>query len=88
MGNFLRNFGQLVESPKSGSLQMKVWLNAKPVKNYLSSHSNVFTPVSPISKIRDISGKIPVFGKIVLDIYRIFEIGETGIRIQYISITL
>ena len=42
---------------KSGSLNTKTRL-VKPVKHDLSSHSSVFTPVSPISKTEILSGKI------------------------------
>ena len=43
----------------SGSLQMKARL-VKPGKHDLSCRSNVFTPVSPVSKTEILSGKYPV----------------------------
>ena len=49
----------------------------KPVKHDLSSHSSVFTPVSPISKTEILSGKILPDSAILPD---------TGIRIWYTSL--
>ena len=63
---------------------MKAWL-VKPVKHDVSSHSSVFTPVSPISKTEILSGKYPVKFYWILQDSGILP--DTGIRIQYIPNT-
>ena len=57
----------------------------KPVKHDLSSRSSVFTPVSPISKTKILSGKLS--GKILPDTGILPDSGillDTSIRIRYI----
>ena len=56
----------------------------KPVKHDLSSHSSVFTPVSPISKTEILSGKYPVKFYWILSDSGILP--DTGIQIRYIPI--